>query len=486
MRHALVWNAAFNVFRDLLGLVVMLVLVRLLEPAHYGQFALVTAIIGLVSVFGHQNFIAHTLQLRDDRDVHYQDHFTVGGSIQVLMFLITNGIAFGIRFIEDYASISPLIHVMSIGFLLEWPCELRLKMLERSLNWARLRFLHGIGLVVSSVIAICMGYLGAGVYALLVPGLLIALPFIFDLFYIEKWRPTWTLDRERYMPAFKFGLNRLTSGLMGRSRRLIESGVVVYVLGFSAAGLLERAVSLGLMFCHRVAMQIMYTLYPVVTRLEPGSEEYRRASSIVLRGVTWFTIPVAMLLALLAAPFVHVVYGGNWDEVVPLVPVAVVLGGVAAVFSIVYTLLLGLNQERRCLISDVIELLGTLVALVFLARGGLIGYLLALLVVRIVVLFIGTYWLLLCDGLSRKEVSNSVFPALVSSSIAYAVCQSSVSLTGLSPHDPSVALIYGIAFLSIYLIALRMLFSDLLIQLINYLPANRRIGRVLLFPRSAF
>ena len=187
-KHALVWNAAFNIFRDFLGLIVMLVLVRLLKPEQYGQFALVTAIIGFISVFAHQNFIAHTLQVRDDSNVHYQDHFTAGGPIQITMFAITNVVAIGMRYFDDYAGIAILVHTMSIGFLLEWPCELRLKMLERSLNWRRLRLLHAIGLVASSAVAIAAGFLGAGVYALLLPGLLVPLPFIFDLFFLQKWR----------------------------------------------------------------------------------------------------------------------------------------------------------------------------------------------------------------------------------------------------------------------------------------------------------
>ncbi len=459
----------------------MLVLVRLLKPEQYGQFALVTAIIGFISVFAHQNFIAHTLQVRDDSNVNYQDHFTAGGPIQITMFAITNVVAIGMRYFDDYAGIAILVHTMSIGFLLEWPCELRLKMLERSLNWRRLRLLHAIGLVASSAVAIAAGFLGAGVYALLLPGLLVTLPFIFDLFFLQKWRPTWKWDCERYMPAFKFGLARLTSGLVARSRRLIETGAVVVILGYSSAGLLERAVSLGLMFCQRVATQLMYTLYPVVTRLEPGTEDYRRASRIVLRGVSWFTVPVATVLALSAAPFVHLVYGGNWDDVIPLVPVAVMVGGVAAVFYVIYMLLLGHNEERRCMAADFIDLIGTLVALVFLLREGLLAYLIGPLVVRVLVLFCGVFWLLSCGGIDRKELSNALFPGFVSGALAYAACEGLVTMADWSLRNPIDALWYALCFGFLYIMSLRIFFTKLLAELVGYLPANRTIGRLLFF-----
>jgi O-antigen/teichoic acid export membrane protein len=458
--HALVWNAAFNICRDLLALLVMLVLVRILAPEHYGQFALVTAIIGFISVFAHQNFIAHTLQERED-EVNYQDHFTAGALIQLIMFLITNICGFALSFSTHYAAVAPLVHAMSVGFLLEWPCELRLKMLERSLAWARLRSLHAIGLVISSGVAIAMAYMGAGVYALLIPGLLTTLPFIFDLFVIEKWRPTWKWNRDRYMPALRFGFTRMASGLAARSRRLIESGVIVYVLGFSAAGLFERALSLGAMFCQRMAMQVMYTLYPFLTKIEIGTDAYRRASDIVLRGVTWLTVPLAVLLVLLATPFVHVVYGGNWDTVIPLVPAAVVLGGISGVSHVVYMLLLGNKQEQRCRNADILELSGTIIALFVLAKHGVLAYLIGLLLVRGVVFCYGAFALLSSSGIAHQAFVKAIFPALVASAVGYTCAEGLATLLSLRVHEPGAALIYAVSFVVGYVLSLRTIFRTI-------------------------
>jgi len=484
-KHALIWNAGFNVLRDILALIVMLVLVRILDPEQYGQFALVTATIGFISVFAHQNFIAHTLQVRDDGEVNYQDHFTAGCVIQFSMFVITNFAALAMSYFDRFASISPLVSVMSIGFLLEWPCELRLKMLERSLDWRRLRILHAIGLVISSIAAIAMAVMGAGVYALLLPGLLVTVPFIADLFLLQKWRPTWSWSRDRYMPALRFGFLRMTSGLVGRSRKLIESGVVVYVLGFASAGLLERAVSLGAMLCQRAASQVMYTLYPVITKLDPDTESYRRASSILLRGITWFAVPSAVVLAVLAAPVVHVVYGGNWEEVVPLVPVAVFLGASAAIFHVVYLLLLGHNEERRCVKTDIFEMIGTFVVLFLLLPKGLTEYLIGLLVIRLMVLACSLYWLLSCRAVKRKDLSDALFPAMLSSGMAYAVCGAVIGAMGWSLGSVATMLTYLGLFSIAYLSCLRIIFPQLLKELVGYLPGNGVVGRFLFVSREA-
>ncbi len=92
---------------------------------------------------------------------------------------------------------------MSITFLLEWPCELRRKMIEREFDWKRLRLLEAIGLIAGALLALSMAWAGAGTYTLLVPGMLVTLPFIYDLFVIEKWRPTWSWSWDRYRPAWR-------------------------------------------------------------------------------------------------------------------------------------------------------------------------------------------------------------------------------------------------------------------------------------------
>ena len=100
------------------------------------------------------------------------------------------------------------------------------------------------------------------------------------------------------------------------------------------------------------------------------------------------------------------------------------------------------------------------------------------------VLFYGTFWLLSCGGIDREELSNALFPAIVSGGVAYTICQSVVTMTDWSVHNPIVAIIYGIVFLLVYMVSLRVLFTNVLVELINYLPANRTIGRFLFFAQN--
>ena len=473
---SVLWNTGFNLFRDVLQFLVMLVLVRLLNPEAYGQFGMANTVVGFISVLAFQNFIAHTIQVRRDEDVHYQDQFTAGAFIQISLFLLTNAVALILKYFENYAAITPLVHLLSLTFILEWPCELRRKMLERDLDWKRLRSLHAFGLLASSVLAIFMGLLGAGVYALVVPGMLVTVPFIYELFVIQGWRPTWQWDKARFKPALCFGLNRLGSGVTAKIRPLLENGLIVQIIGYAGVGLLGRAIGLSTMFCQRLALQLMYALYPVLTKIDPGTDRYQKMSGLILRLVAWTALPVATVFAALAEPVVLTVYGEKWCDVIPLLPWAMFVGVLAAMFHTTYMLLLAHHGQRFCLYVDVLVLFLTIAALYFGLPLGLTFYLQCFVLIQGIA-FITLFWgLCRARGAQWAELNRAVFPSIIGTVGAYSGCEGIVKIFHIDIDVFAAAVMYGFIFFIIYSLILRLFFKSSLIALVDYMPGKRLIA----------
>src|SRR5206468_4815589 len=134
-------------------------------------------------------------------------------------------------------------------------------------------------------------------------------PFIFDLSVIQNWRPTWTWSAKNYAPAWRFGGNRIISGLVTGGRQLMESGVLVQLIGFAKFGIYGRAIGIAQIFCSRFPNLLTQAVYPVLTKIEPGTHAYSRASALLLRTVGWIVVPLGVLFAVLADPLVKDVYG---------------------------------------------------------------------------------------------------------------------------------------------------------------------------------
>ena len=479
-RSAVAWNAGFTLFRDLVQFGTMLILVRLLSPESYGEFGLTNGIIGFISIFSFTNFVGYTLQVQADSEARYQEHFTAGGVFQGTLFLLANAVALGLRWIPAYSSVGPLVHAMSLTFLLEWPCELRRKMLERSLDWRRLRVLHGVGLLLSAGLSLVLAWAGAGAFALLVPGMLVTIPFIFDLFVAQAWRPDWSWSWAAYRPALRFGLARVGSGLVGGGRQLLESGVVTALVGFAALGLLSRSVGFATMFCQRIASQLLYAIYPVLTRIEGGGGDPVRAGTLVLRLVMWTVTPIAVTLAVLAEPVIRIVYGERWTAVIPLLPWAMAWGAVSAGTHSAYMLLLARHQARMCLLSDVGVLGGTALALFLVLSHGTLQYLVAITVIQSIALAFLLTALTRVGGASAPGVTFALLPPSISAGIAWASLATLRWWFGWeAPTTFLGAMTWGASFSSLYVALLRLAFRQQLVELIAHFPAHRTWSRCL-------
>ena len=484
-RSAVVWNSAFNLFRSLLQFGLMLVLVRLLKPAAYGEFALVTGIIGFLAIFSFDNFVGYTLLVRDDKEVRYQEQFTAGAAITLVLFIAANFVAFSLRWFPAYAPVAPLVHAMSFTFPLEWPCELRRKMLERDYDWKRLRLLHASGLILSAVLAIALGWYGAGAYALIIPGMTVTLPFIVDLFVVRRWRPEWSWSWQNYRDAWHFGVTRIGSGMAARGRQLVESSVLAKVLGFTLLGFFNRAIGLAIIFCQGVAAQLMYAIYPVLTRLDPSPGHVARVNGLVLRIIAWIVVPIAAAFAILAEPVVQTVYGLKWSAVAPLLPFAMLWGILAALSAVTDSLLLSRREPRRCLIADVIALAGTAILLLLLLRQGPKTYLAGLTLLYSLIVCLSLFWLIQIDALKIRGVFSAILPPIICCLISFLICEGGRRIFAAETTSFVSAAIYGTSFFVFYIAVLRILFARLLTELAAYLPARKYVDRVLILKTQA-
>lgn len=475
------WNTAFAVFRNAVQFGVMLVLVRLLEPAAYGQFALATSIIGFVSLVSFTACLEHSLQARRDADVDFQLHFTAGAFFQIGCFVLANLVAVVAARFEDYAAAAPLVHGMSFIFLLSWPQEVRQKMLERAFDWRRMRLLQAVGLLLIAFGSLVMALAGAGAYALALPGLLMTVPFIYDLLYVQGWRPDWRFAGRRYLPALRFGLAELPNALAVRLRPLLEQGLIVSLLGFASVGFLNRAYGLAGMFCIGPAAELLAAIYPVMTRIEPGTAQYRRMCALVIRTVVWATIPIALLFAVLARPVVAVVYGDQWLAVVPLLPWTMLSAVLASLQQTLLRLMMAHNQIRALFVVNLMWLAGIALCLVLVLRPyGLIAYLAGLCVLQSGLVLVMATGLRQARGLNFEDLGHALLTALAAAGLALGVTWPAFALIGLDHGTWSGAVLFGGTVGLLYVAALRFLFRGPLDEILSYLPAGAGLRRLLL------
>lgn len=477
-KSSVIWNTGFNLFRDILQFLVMIVLVRMISPESYGQFALVTSVIGFIHVFSFSTFIQHILQERDDSKVDYQNHFTFGFYLQVFMFIITNLIAFTMEYFNFYSTISTYMHVLSIVFFLELFSELRRMELQRNLDWKRMRILHGIGLIMGAVLALLMANFGAGIYALIIPGFMSNIPFIYEMFIIKKWRPTWEWNKIDYTDTINFSKKRILSGLMTTGKPLIENSLFVAILGYSQLGFYNRAIGLATLLVNKFALQLTLSLYPILTKIEPFTDAFRKVSGLIIIFVFWLIVPISFVVYNLSSELVYILYGEKWLDVIPFLAPASIILALSAINYVLYSLLLSSHKVKFCTYYDFFILFGTILFLIFILPSGVLNYLYS----QIVLFSVSLFLLFLFNIYFKVLELASVFKALIPSFLATIFSGVLVNiLLNIYSLDNNVVrlLSYSIFFSIGYMFFLRLFFKNDLIIIISYLPAKNIFYRFL-------
>jgi O-antigen/teichoic acid export membrane protein len=477
-RRAVGWTAGFQIFRDGLQFGLMLVLVRLLPAEVYGQVGLITTFVGFAAIYSSREFLGHLLVARDEQRIDVRDYLVAGGVIQVSVCVLVNGAALGLRFLPAYAAVAPALHVMSLVLLVDLPSELRMRMLERDLDWRRLRLLHGMGLLATGALSIALALTGWGIWALLLPQFVVPLLFAGDLLAQLEWPDGWRWEGARFAPARRYGLSRIAAASASGAAGLIESSWLTAAAGFAAFGIFGRAVGLAQLLCVRVAKLLGQSVFPVLAKIEPGSRTYQQASAIYLRTVAWLVVPAAVFAGLSAEPVIRWLYGPQWLAATPLLPMALVVAVLGAILHSAYVLLLVHGRADRCVRADVWRLGGTVAALAGLAPFGFVPYLAGLSAVHLLSLVLVLAWLLGERAVSVAGLRDAFAPAGVAG-LAAATAVYALMRLGPAEVDLMTLALRGLCAGATYVLVLRVAFAAPLTELVSYMPKPQRVSMVL-------
>lgn len=470
---AVYWNTGFNLFRDALQFGVMLVLVRIIPPEAYGQFGMVNAIIGFISVFSFASFITHTLQIRKIEDIDYQTHFTAGFFIQIFVLVITICIALIIDFFPEYRSIKIIIIIMSLGFLFQLPGELQRKIYEKKLEWKRMRLLDLIGMILYSLLAILFGLLGFKIYALLLPSLLTGFPFIYELFIKNKWRPDWSFNKEKYKETIKFALAQSGISITGKVQPLIESSVFTSVIGFYGFGIYGRAIGLSRMASEKFVSQLLYATYPVLTSIDTKNEQYKKALSTLVIIILSFIIPVSIIFALNAETIILLLYGNKWIAVIPLLPFTIIIVSLSALNTTFYNILLSYYKQNLLFSLSISSLVINILLLFFVLHKSITFYLYGLVILQLCLL---TVYFILSRHYKLLNINFIIKNAIGLIGIALASYVPLFLINKYFGYQNNLIQLFGvILYFIIYIILLRIFMKETFLIINNYLPFKEKV-----------
>jgi PST family polysaccharide transporter len=169
------------------------------------------------------------------------------------------------------------------------------------------------------------------------------------------------------------------TGLFYASRGAMEGAVLPGSVGFTAIGLMGRALALYRLTFGRIATAVNETIYPLLPQSSADLPMYHRRVGIFLQAVFVLTIPGAVFIGIEGPAISRIVYGMKWVAADPLFLPAALVGAGLAVFTAATNIILGRSKMRDVVILSAVFGIATVPALLIpVLQGSLTGYLWAL------------------------------------------------------------------------------------------------------------
>lgn len=294
------------------------VLARLLSPADFGLFAMVTAVTGFVFLFKDAGLSLATIQ--QNRITHEQVSmlFWVNVSISILLMIVTSAMAPLIAWFYDDQRLIWMTLVISGSFILGGFSVQHQALLRRQMAFRRLALIDIVAMLCGVVAAIVIGLATRSYWALVAMPVVIMLATAVGVWLACPWVPGPPRRAHGTGAMLRFGGTLTGFNVVNYFSRNVDNVLTGWWLGATALGFYSKAYSLLLLPINQINGPFSTVMLPALSRLQNDPQAFRKLYLEVIQGIAWLGMPTITLLALHAGSIVPLVLGDQWLPAVPV------------------------------------------------------------------------------------------------------------------------------------------------------------------------
>ena len=482
VRTAVFWRSGSQILAQIVTWVSTLIVIRILNPADYGLFAMTQVVFAFLGFLSGYGFASSLVREKELTPMLVRQGFglllLVNGGLALTQFLIAPVAAAYFR----QPQLADLLRVQSVIYLSTPFIALPEAVLVRNMDFRRPAIANLIATAVMVVVALGCAFAGLGVWTLV-------------------WAPLvafWTrglmlvlISRFFVMPSFRFsgagGMLNFGLLLLGSHffwTVMTQADVLIAGRRMSAhdLGLYSEALFLTMIFAAKFVPPLNEVAFPAYARMQEDRSLLAASFLKAVRMILLVATPIYFGLAATARPAVAVLFGDKWLEMAPLVAI---IGFSMPAYTLHVLFTPALNAVGRPGLNAVASAFGAgvmIIAFLFGSRFGPTGlataWLAAFPIVPVFTFLVARGPL----GITAGGLVRAVAPALLASAAMAALVH--VLGLGLSHAPAWAALPAQVAFGALSYGAILWIFSRQTLEELYGLVVRRRPPQPLADPSS--
>jgi O-antigen/teichoic acid export membrane protein len=378
MGAGLTWTLAAMLATRLVTLVGLAVLARLLAPDDFGLLAFALAYITYVTAIGDLGTGAALIYWPSRNGDAAQVTFVVGVVTGLLCLGGTVVLAPAIAAFFDNPTGAPVLIAIAWSVPIQAFGSTHDALCRKSLRF-RAWFAPELALAAGkAIISVVLALAGLGVWSLVWGHLAGHLLRTILLWTIVPWRPALTMPWHMVGPMFRYGRSIVALNVLSVIVHHSDLLIVGRLLGVTALGFYQMAAKIPEMAITLLVRAVSQVLFPTLSRACAQGQDAVATYLTTLRGVGLVTIPVAVVLVMMAEPLVLVMFGPKWAPSVPALQALAVVACLRALGTPGGDLLKASGRPGVLVVLAATKAVLMVPALVLSARAGMTGVALAM------------------------------------------------------------------------------------------------------------
>jgi O-antigen/teichoic acid export membrane protein len=322
VRSAVFWRSGTQIVAQIISWGVTLAVLRILDPADYGLFAMSAAVLVFLNFLNGYGFVSALIQSEKIEEIRIRQAFgmliLLNGALALIQIFVAAPLA--AAYYQE-PIIADMLRWQSLIFLSTPLLILPEALMTRELEFKKPAIVNLTSAFVGAAIALMLALTGYGVWALVFAPI--------GIFWTRAIGMV-IATRFRYLPSFNFtGAGYIfTFGstlLISHGFFIVQSQSDIFIAGRAfdnhTLGLYAEGLMITQLFATKFIPPLNEVAFPAYARIQHDKDALASAFLKAVRLIMLVAFPLYFGMAISAGPFVEVVMGPKWAESIPLVQI---------------------------------------------------------------------------------------------------------------------------------------------------------------------
>ena len=309
-----------------MGLIASLILARLLSPEEFGIYSIAASVVIIGYLFRNFGIGQYIVQVEELNDGILRSAFAV---TLIISWTIGLTLLLAAPWLGDYyenSGIATVLRLLSINFLLLPFGSIADAVLRRNMAFDKLAVINVSAAFTTLVVGTTAAYLGASYLSIAWASNASTLVSILLTLYFRPSGLPWMPGVSHIKEVSKFGLKVGMMDLCNRGSDAATELIIGRAQGLFSLGIYSRAYGTFWLFEYAFTQGIRPVILPYLSKAKHEKADLGEIYISIVTFTSIFLIPFFVFLGMNAYDIIHVMYGDQWADAVPVLQVLCIAG----------------------------------------------------------------------------------------------------------------------------------------------------------------